>query len=282
MAPHESLISKARSNFHAQLLAGPLVLTRGIPSIADGNNRKSVRIAQRMIAAMGVPRTTQTKKAGQTSGGEFEAIVAEFIGSTFLHFQHIRPGKWHVLINPGAISQFEQYQHIEHLMQLVKDHPETKAALGGDYFIRPDLVISRQPENDDELNAAPRPIVSPETTRLSPLRNVNNSRPILHASISCKWTIRSDRSQNTRTEAINLMRNRKGSVPHAVAVTAEPLPSRIGSIAYGTGDLDCIYHIALPELMAACAEEDSDDDLSVLVEGRRVRDISDLPLDLAI
>ncbi len=77
------------------------------------------------------------------------------------------------------------------------------------------------------------------------------------------------------------MRNRKGSVPKAVAVTAEPLPSRIGSIAYGTGDLDCIYHIALPELLAACKAEDDDEELRVLIEGRRLRDIADRPLDLA-
>ncbi|MBO9364254.1 MAG: restriction endonuclease, partial [Roseiflexus sp.] len=64
---------------------------------------------------------------------------------------------------------------------------------------------------------------------------------MLHASISRKWTIRSDRSQNIRTEAMNLIRNRKGHTPHIVAVTAEPLPTRIASLALGTGDLDCVY-----------------------------------------
>ena len=45
------------------------------------------------------------------------------------------------------------------------------------------------------------------------------------------------RSQNTRTEDLNLIRNRKGRLPHVVAVTAEPLPMRIASLALGTGDL---------------------------------------------
>jgi hypothetical protein len=116
-------------------------------------------------------------------------------------------------------------------------------------------------------------------------RNVGAETKIMHASISCKLTIRSDRSQNTRTEALNLLRNRKGHAPHMVAVTAEPLPTRLASLALGSGDLDCTYHIALPELFEAARTpgcEDQLDMLSQLIEGRRLRDIADLPLDLAI
>jgi hypothetical protein len=222
------------------------------------------------------------KQAGQTSGGEFESIVAKFVEETFLNLGHLRPGKWQVITGPGRIGRFEQYQHLETLLKLVKQHPEIESSLGGDYLIKPDLVVVRFPEPDKSIDTASVIVVSDDVPAYSPLRLKNNPLPILHASISCKWTIRSDRSQNTRTEALNLMRNRKGSIPKAVAVTAEPLPSRIGSIAYGTGDLDCVYHIALPELLAACADEDDRDELRILVEGRRLRDIADLPLDLAV
>ncbi len=107
----------------------------------------------------------------------------------------------------------------------------------------------------------------------------------MHASISCKWTLRSDRAQNARSEALNLIRNRKGRLPHAVVVTAEPSPSRIASIALGTGDIDCTYHFALSELKLAVEELDFPDAkemLDILIEGKRLRDISDLPLDLAV
>jgi len=121
---------------------------------------------------------------------------------------------------------------------------------------------------------------------LTPLRQANRPNPhmILHASISCKWTIRSDRSQNTRTEALNLIRNRKGHLPHIVAVTAEPLPTRIAALALGTGDMDCVYHFALNELQEAIKSiknEDQMDMLKIMIDGRRLRDISDLPFDLA-
>jgi hypothetical protein len=71
-----------------------------------------------------------------------------------------------------------------------------------------------------------------------------------------------------------------------VAVTAEPLPGRLASLALGTGDLDCVYHFALVELQETVAslemEEEAKQMLSDLIQGRRLKDISDLPLDLAI
>lgn len=49
--------------------------------------------------------------------------------------------------------------------------------------------------------------------------------------------------------------------------------------------MDCIYHFALYELIQAVREVGSDDArelLETLVEGKRMKDISDLPLDLAV
>lgn len=97
--------------------------------------------------------------------------------------------------------------------------------------------------------------------------------------------MRSDRAQNSRTEALGLIRNRKGHLPHIVVVTGEPLPSRIASLALGTGDIDCVYHFALYELVKAVEQtgaEDSIEMLKMLIEGNRLKDISDLPIDLAV
>jgi hypothetical protein len=91
--------------------------------------------------------------------------------------------------------------------------------------------------------------------------------------------------QNARSEALNLIRNRKGKLPHVVVVTGEPLPSRLSSIALGTGDIDCVYHFALPELRAAVEDlghGDSVEALNIMITGKRLKDISDLPLDLAV
>ncbi len=109
--------------------------------------------------------------------------------------------------------------------------------------------------------------------------------PILHASISCKWTLRSDRAQNARSEGLNLVRNRKGRLPHIVVITGEPTPNRIASIALGTGDIDQVYHFALYELLDTVKElgmNDAEDSINTMIQGKRLRDISDLPLDLIV
>ncbi len=80
------------------------------------------------------------------------------------------------------------------------------------------------------------------------------------------------------------MRNRKGHLPNIMVVTAEPTPSRLASIALGTGDIDCVYHFALYELqetVKALGMDDSAELLAIMVDGKRLKDISDLPLDLA-
>ena len=97
--------------------------------------------------------------------------------------------------------------------------------------------------------------------------------------------MRSDRAQNSRTEALGLIRNRKGHLPHIDVVTGEPMPARIASLALGTGDIDCVYHFALYELVEAVKDvgaEDSIEMLNILISGKRLKDISDLPLDLAV
>jgi len=158
------------------------------------------------------------------------------------------------------------------------------AALGNDYTITPDIVVAREPEEDATINAN-ETLVDMNVARRSDIRKCNNPRPLLHASVSCKWTIRSDRAQNSRSEALNLIRNRKGRLPHVVVVTGEPLPSRLASIALGTGDIDCVYHFALPELIHSANEagfEDAAELLRIMTDGKRLKDIADLPLDLAV
>jgi len=128
-------------------------------------------------------------------------------------------------------------------------------------------------------------LVSDQVATGADLRAGDNKSPILHASISTKWTLRSDRAQNARSEALNLIRNRKGRQPHIVVVTGEPTPSRLASLALGTGDIDCVYHFALNELQESVAElhnSEATDLLGIMVQGKRLKDISDLPLDLAV
>lgn len=282
------LITKARKLYHAALLAS--VLSKdglGVPTNADRHSQASVSFAAGILDRIGAGLGT-FRLAGQSSGRQFEGICRQFVEETFLRLQHLRPGTWSVESvgsrNRLLIAQYEQYSHLIALDQAAKQNPDLAAALGNDYTITPDIIISRAPEDDPQINAQEL-LVDDRTALRASLRKKNNVLPLLHASISCKWTIRSDRSQNSRAEALNLIRNRKGHLPHIVVVTGEPLPARIASIALGTGDIDCVYHFALIELfetVKAMNYPDSLELLQIMIEGRRLKDISDLPLDLAV
>ena len=279
-------IAKLRSNYHRGLCKKILSIKKGIPNFADGSSKTSVAVALKIIARLNYPLA---KKAppGQTAGVLFEQITKDFLRDSFKLLNHLRPGKWLFAINQN-ISSFEQYEHVASLHRMLQEKPEFAAALGGDYLVTPDITIGRYSISDEEINQEARIVSAHDLIcQYTPLRSSNRSdlNLILHSSISCKWTMRSDRAQNIRTEALNLIRNRKGNTPHIVAVTAEPLPTRIASLALGTGDLDCVYHFALPELREAVEEVEAEDQLEMLmgmINGRRLRDISDLPFDLAV
>lgn len=283
-----SHFGEARKAFHAALLESTLTISSsGVVSNADSSNTTSKAIA-RGIAELLKAETIGERIAGQTSGNQFEGICADFVRGTFLKLGHLRPGIWDVHQVSGRnrleIAKYEQYAHLVALDRAAKNDAELAAALGSDYTITPDIVVERATVDDDKINE-PALLVDDNVTTFASLRKKNGGLPLLHASISCKWTIRSDRAQNARSEALNLVRNRKGRLPHVVVVTAEPTPSRLASIALGTGDIDCVYHFALYELQAtlkALRMSDAEDLLAVMVDGNRLKDISDLPLDLAV
>ncbi|WP_409259747.1 NgoMIV family type II restriction endonuclease [Pseudomonas sp. KCJK9009] len=278
---------QARKEFHASLLKTTLTVTdKGVPSNADSSNKSSIAIAKG-IADLLKAETIAERQAGQTSGNEFEGICAEFVRTTFLKLGHLRPGAWDVHQVSGRnrleIAKYEQYSHLVALDRAAKADAELAAALGSDYTITPDIVVARGLESDENINLHEF-LVDGTVSTMSSLRASAGGQPLLHASISCKWTMRSDRAQNARTEALNLMRNRKGHLPKIMVVTAEPTPSRLASIALGTGDIDCVYHFALYELQQVLKEQGRDEAaelLAIMVDGKRLKDISDIPLDLA-
>lgn len=283
-----AVFADARRRFHAELLKSTLTTNKaGIVSNADGSSKASKEIASGIAERLKV-ETIGERAAGQTSGNQFERICSDFVRETFTELGHLRPGGWDVHQVSGRnrleIAKYEQYAHLIALDHAAANNAELAAALGSDYTITPDIVITRETESDRTING-PTLLVDDTVSRLTSLRKKNGGKPLLHASISCKWTIRSDRAQNARSEALNLVRNRKGRLPHIVVVTAEPLPSRLASIALGTGDIDCVYHFALYELQDTLKHldrEDAADMLAVMVNGNRLKDISDLPLDLAV
>jgi len=284
-------ISEIRDKYHKNICDQLLRIRENkikgdYPNNADGDSKISVKIAWG-ITKLITEKPIYGNISGQEAGNIFEQLTKEFIEETFSLLSHIRPGNWNYSTHK-SISLFDQYRDLANLDFFIKKNKELSTMFGQDYLISPDIVVSREPISDKELNKKTILLNDNDSlAKLTPLRKINYSfaNPILHASISCKWTLRSDRGQNARTEALNLIRNRKGKLPHIVAVTAEPTASRIASLALDTGDIDCVYHFALNELretINSIKDETQVEMLNMLIEGRRLRDISDLPFDLAI
>ena len=294
----EYLLDRARRVFHRALIDERVLVTRpgsGVPSNADTGSGSSLRYARAIAEGIGAVEA-HPRSPGHSAGRSFERAVAAYLQAVLQALDGIRPGEWTVrrLGDRGADGTirdaseiFEQYEHLAALREIVEGSRDLRAVLGAEAeLLAPDVVVMRSPLSDRDLNAVTR-LVDPlgPLASASPLRSAVQPKPLLHAVVSCRWTLRSDRAQQAKAEAQQLIRNRRGRAPHLVMVTGEPMPSRLAAVALGTGELDCVYHFALHELMDAidpAVDPAGAELMHTMVQGRRLRDISDLPLDLAI
>lgn len=218
------------------------------PNISDKDSTTSVEVSEYILEALGLPEPGFTPSS--SPGTSLEHSVSKDLQNELPKRDPSRA--WDVRHKQNALNSFSQYSHLRDLTRAIdSDESGTlRVVVGGDYLITPDVTVRRGEEG-------------------SPL----------HASVSCKWTLRSDRAQNARTEARGLIQHRKGRAPHIVVVTAEPLPSRLASLGFGTGDIDALYHIAYPELLEGVEQYGTDGEkqnLDVMVRGNRLRDYTDL------
>jgi len=227
-------------------------VTTTTPNCADSDNRPSIKIAHEILSFLGI---ADGVVGPIDPGSALEQDVMEWLSTELPAIAPDRDWRVH---RHRLVTNFVQYAHLMRLQGIIDadDTKTLKTEIGGDYMVSPDVTVSL-------------PVVDAE---------------MLHASVSCKWTIRSDRVQNIRHEAVILTRHRRGRQPHIVAVTAEPLPTRIAAIARGTGEVDGVYHVALAALQAGTAAHgttEQRDVLDELVGQHRLFDLTTLPLVLA-
>ncbi|MBM3151511.1 MAG: hypothetical protein FJZ96_04780 [Chloroflexi bacterium] len=122
--------------------------------------------------------------------------------------------------------------------------------------------------------------VTPELGVVCPhllMRQKSQQQPI---AVVCIWKVY--RPNTSITGYANFLGNLFEKV---IAITAESRPMELPFLVWGTPGIDATYHVALPELKAAIQKtgnEDQMDMLASMIDGQRLRDISDLPFDLAV
>lgn len=226
-----------------------------VPNIADRDNKPSVRISETLFEILGIQKDREGPK-GVTGGRLLEEGVESVLRA---QLPEIAPDREWDIDRHRRVTDFAQYEHLARLQALIEqDESRTLSTeIGREYIIKPDVVVGLR----------------------------SSEALLLHASVSCKWTIRSDRVQNIRHEAIILTRHRRGRQPHIVAVTLEPLPSRLAAIARGTGEIDAVYHVAFDELRSSVADATPGsqfETLEELIGQRRLFDFSNLAAVLSV
>jgi NgoMIV restriction enzyme len=196
-----------------------------VPNFTDVDNAESMRIGAGVLDELGVSRD-HVSDVPKDPGGPLEQAVRDHLDEAL---PQLRAARGWVVARGAIITKFDQYAHLSEVDEFVRANPELRITIGRDYLIKPDVTVA----------------LGTVTTA--------SGLPPLHAAISCKWTIRSDRVQNIRHECLQMIRHRRGRQPHLVTVTAEPLPSRLASIARGTGEVDAVYHVAYDALDASVA-----------------------------
>src|SRR5258708_23402569 len=187
-----------------------------VPNAADVDDGESMRIAAGVLDGLGVRRGVASA-VPKDPGGPLEQAVCDQLRAALPGYGTGRD--W--LIRRGQlITGFDQYAHLKEVHALVRASPMLRISVGMDYLIKPDVTVG-----------------------LAGVRT-GSGLPPLHAAISCKWTIRSDRVQNIRHECLQMIRHRRGRQPHLVTVTPQPLPPRLPSIAPGTREGGAVYHLA--------------------------------------
>jgi hypothetical protein len=230
---------------------------KGKPNMADTGSPTSVAIAGAILDTLNI--TQSVEHVGQTAGTELEKAVESHLAKELPALLQLEATP--IVGRKDPITAFAQYQHLAVLEKLIEDDETQtlKAAIGTDYVIKPDVTVGID--------------LDPEAA------------PFLHAAVPCKWTLRSDRAQNIRHEAVVLIRTRRGRLAHITPVSAEPMPTRLASLARGTGEVDAVYHVALDELRTACASAGNDEQnevLEELIDHDRLRDLSALAAVLSI
>ncbi|MFI2259847.1 NgoMIV family type II restriction endonuclease [Streptomyces tubercidicus] len=156
---------------------------RVVPNFADSDNEQSIALAGAMLDHLGFNRAL-TEGLPPKPGTVLEHRVRDDLSSSL---QNLAPSRAWRLDRKAIVTSFAQYSHLRRVDDLVKQSQELRVAIGRDYLIRPDVTVGL------ELPAA------------------RMHAPFLHAAVSCKWTIRSDRVQNIRHEFIQMIRHRRGA-----------------------------------------------------------------------
>ncbi|MFI0238985.1 NgoMIV family type II restriction endonuclease [Streptomyces sp. NPDC016845] len=276
----------------------------GRPNTSDANDTQSKELGTTFFDAMGISRNSAppSQAVGNYMSELMTADLANYFSAQDLDLA-VEPEK--------AFPRFEQFLHLNVTKELgsnmAKDvvsaiadletyaarnkiEPELSARLE-EHLVRIRSEVQRAEDRRRDLLdvLGQESLLKLDVTVSRTIENkVDPSTPLQHllAGFSLKWTLRTDRAQDCRSQGAKMAALRRGRMPHFATVTMEPRPSMLALLGRGSGDVDCVYHLHLPALTEAIDDYCSGtkrkgrlgirDNFRRLCDQRRVRDYDEL------
>lgn len=265
----------------------------GKPNTSDSHDKQSVELGKVFFGVLGVNSEAPADKAiGNVMANKVSSDLQNYLKEQAPHLS---------VVPEKPFTAFEQFSHLSAVrdlrqdmardvvgavnvlrMQSVNIVPDAEARsdlnvhlsriqaelevaesrrrelldlLGEESLLKLDITVSRESSSPA---APPTPL------------------PHLVAGLSLKWSLRTDRAQDCRSQGAKMAGLRRGRMPHFAALTMEPRPSMLALLGRGSGDLDCVYHLHLPALSDAideyCSGSTYKPRLEIRDKFRRLRD----------
>jgi hypothetical protein len=266
----------------------------GRPNTSDAGDKGSVELGRLLFDRLGVAAGTPAPSRK----------IDDLMTNSLIDHVRTQVGSAVEVEANGHLSDFEQFTHLSALKSLSKDDGTKAIQKSLDRIERflSTRVSARDAAQLEILLGAHRSLVLDQTTQRKQLveqlgeesllrldvvvyRSDGAGRTPLLAGFSLKWSLRTDRAQDCRSQGAKMSALRRGQMPHFAAVTMEPRPTMLALLGRGSGDLDCAYHLDLAALTDAVEafyadskrrRQGSYDTFRRLVEQRRVRDYDEM------
>ncbi|MEV0673610.1 NgoMIV family type II restriction endonuclease [Mycobacterium sp. NPDC050441] len=266
----------------------------GRANTSDASEAFSIELGQALFDAMGVqpgtvPPTSLDKQMSQKLAVDLEKQLS---------------GRDLVVESEKKLNSFDQFRHVAVIRDL---KPENSPAVTRSVKRLKQFVERRTQSPPKDAKRRAELFESLENALASEVENrrriieeigeeallgldVTASRarigalPHLEMGLSLKWSLRTDRAQDCRSQGAKMAALRRGPMPHFAAVTMEPRPYMLRILGGGSGEVDCVYHLDLPALTAAIEtttrgnprRRETAEIFRKLVDQRRVRDYDEL------
>lgn len=269
------------------------------PNTSDASDKLSVEIGEALFEILGVSK--EAKGDEPTGGVMAKEVVADLKRRVGVIDTDID------VVPERKLNQFEQFAHVGVLSGI---KPGRSKAFNREWariarFTKRRLHESADQQKFDEYAGSLLAVLDGEGDDLQKLvdqmggesllglditasRPSKTGLPLLEMGLSLKWSLRTDRAQDCRSQGAKMSALRRGRMPHFAAVTMEPRPYMLNLLGGGSGDVDCVYHLDLPALAQAVDSVYTSpqrmkgrDTFHRLVEQRRLRDYDDLVAEVS-